>query len=145
MTPALTQTPKDVLLQPYGLRTLCITTIAMWMHAFGFRYKKREKHYSVDGHKRPETLANQPVLTKKYLDNEIRARRWIQMTLSKSKEVESIGHVPIDCGYNYVDDDGANTIEYHVDSSYRYMSENTFYVPMWRKPEHVKANWLERC
>jgi hypothetical protein len=57
ITPAITQTPKDIFLQTYGLRTLGITTIARWMYAVGFRYKKREKHYFVDGHERPETLA----------------------------------------------------------------------------------------
>ena len=57
ITPALAQTPKDVFLQTYGLQTFGITTIARWMHAVGFRNKKREKHYFVDGHERPETLA----------------------------------------------------------------------------------------
>ena len=50
------------------------------MFAFGFRFKKREKLYFVDGHERPETLAYRPVYTKKYLENEVRARRLIQMT-----------------------------------------------------------------
>jgi hypothetical protein len=51
------------------------------MHACGFRYKKREKHYFVDGHERPEALAYRPVFTKKYIDDETRAHRWLQMTL----------------------------------------------------------------
>ena len=110
-------TPKELFLQVYGLQKLGITTIAKWMHAVGFRYKKREKHYFVDGHERPETLAYQPVFTKKYLDNEIRAHRWIQMTLDESKELESKGLVPLNCGYNYVDDDGTSNVEYHIDTS----------------------------
>ncbi len=57
ITPALTQPLKDVFLQTYGLQTWGITTIARWVHAVGFWYKKREKHYFVDGHERPETLA----------------------------------------------------------------------------------------
>jgi hypothetical protein len=44
----------------YGLQKVGITTIARWMHAAGFRYKKRGKHYFVDGHERPETLAYRP-------------------------------------------------------------------------------------
>ena len=61
---SITQTPKDFFLETYRLRTLGITTIARWMYAVGFRYKKREKHYFVDGHERPETLAYRPVFTR---------------------------------------------------------------------------------
>ena len=113
-------TPKDLFLQIYGLHKLGITTIAKWMHAVGFRYKKRKKHYFVDGHERSETLAYRPVFTKKYLDNEIRAHRWIQMTLEESKELESIGHVPINCGYNYVDNGTRNMVEYHIDTTHTF-------------------------
>jgi hypothetical protein len=35
-------TPKDLFLYIYGLQKLGFTTIAKWMHAVGFRYKKRE-------------------------------------------------------------------------------------------------------
>ena len=83
-------TQKDLFLQRYGLKTLGITTIARWMYAVGFRFKKREKHYFVDGHERPETLAYRPVFTRKYLANEVRAHRWIQMTLEESKRMESL-------------------------------------------------------
>ena len=119
------KTPKDVFLQTYGLRTLGITTIARWMHAVGFPYKKRDKHNFVDGHERPETLAYRPVFTKKYLDHEKSAHRWIQMTLKESKELESIGHVPTNCGHNFFDDLGTDMIEYHVDSSYRFQEQLT--------------------
>ena len=114
------RTPKDLFLQIYGLQKLGITTIAKWMHAVGFRYKKRKKHYFVDGHERSETLAYRPVFTKKYLDNEIRAHRWIQMTLEESKELESIGHVPINCCYNYVDNGARNMVKYHIDTSHTF-------------------------
>ena len=56
---------KDLFLRVYGLRKLGITTIAKWMHAVGFQYKKREKHYFVDGHEKLETLAYPPVFKKK--------------------------------------------------------------------------------
>jgi hypothetical protein len=113
-------TLKDSFLQRYGLKTLGITTIARWMYAVGFRFKKREKHYFVDGHERPETLAYRPVFTRKYLTNEVRAHRWIQMTLEESKRMESLEQVPTNCGYIYVDDDGIDMIEYHIDVSYHF-------------------------
>jgi hypothetical protein len=90
------------------------------MHACGFRYKKREKHYFVDGHERPETIAYRPMFTKKYLGYEIRAHRWIQMSLIESTEYESRGGIALNCGFNYVTDDGIKMVEYHIDTSYEY-------------------------
>jgi hypothetical protein len=34
--------------------------------------------------------------------------------------LESIGHVPTNCGYNYADDDGTDMVDYHVDSSFKF-------------------------
>ena len=60
-------------------------------------------------------------LQKKYLDNEIRAHRWIQMSLTEElEELESLGHVPLNCGYTYVDDNGTDMVEYHVNTSYHF-------------------------
>jgi hypothetical protein len=68
----------------YVLFLISIATMARWMHACVFRYKKPEKHYFVDGHKRPETIAYRPVFTRKYLAYKVRAHRWIQVTLEES-------------------------------------------------------------
>ena len=62
-------------------------------------------------------------LKKKYLDNEIRAHRWIQITLEETQELESLGHVPVNCGYNFVLDDEEGTrnmVEYHIDTSHTF-------------------------
>ncbi len=56
-------TTRETFLYSYGLSKLCVTTIARWMHACGFKYKKRAKHFFVDGHQRPETMAHRPVFT----------------------------------------------------------------------------------
>jgi hypothetical protein len=116
----VTPTTKEAFLQSYGLSSLCITTMARWMHACGFRYKKREKYYFVDGQKRPETIAYRPVFTMKYLGFEIRAHRWLQMTLVESKELESNGSITRNCGSINVADNGVGMVEYHVDASYEF-------------------------
>jgi hypothetical protein len=108
---------RDAFLQAYGLSKLCVTTVARWMHACGFKYRKREKHYFVDGHQRPETIAYRPLFTKRYLDLEIRAHRWLQITLEKSIELEASKNLAINCGFNYVTDDGVAMVEYYIDSS----------------------------
>jgi hypothetical protein len=72
-------TQKDLFPQRYCLKTLGVTRTARWMYAVGFRLKKREKHYFVDGHERTEPLAYRPVFTRKYLANEVHAHQWIQI------------------------------------------------------------------
>jgi hypothetical protein len=57
------------------------------MHAVGFQHKK--KHHFVDGHKRLEMLACQPVLTKKYLENETQASS--PMDTNDTKRVKRVG------------------------------------------------------
>ena len=37
--------------------------------------------------------------------------------------MEILGHVPTNCGYNYLDDNGTDMIEYHTDSSYHFQDK----------------------
>lgn len=112
-------TPETVLeyLQVYRLSKVSMSTIVRWMQAVGFRYKNRQKHYFVDGHERPETLAYRPVYTKRYMAHELNASRWIQVSRAASKLLEDQGFVAKSCGYNYTDEHGSEMVEYHVDAS----------------------------
>ena len=104
----------------YGLTTLSITTLSRWMHAVGFRYyKKREKHYFVDGHERPETIAYRPTIftNKQYLSFELRTHRWNQITKVDSKLLEINVDIAENCGFYYNTDDGVEMVEYHGDAS----------------------------
>ena len=121
----VTPTTRAAFLNSYCLSSISMATIARWMHSCGFRYKKREKHYFVDGHERPETLAYRPVFTEKYLSYEVRAHRWLQMTLDESNKLLLEGSVIANCGYNYVADDGTDMVEYHIDTSYAFQDRLT--------------------
>ena len=107
---------KDYL-HSYGLSRVSIATVLRWMQAVGFRYKSRSKHYFVDGHEKPETLAYRPVFTKRYIAHEVQAYRWIQLSLVASKVLEAQDLVAKNCGYRYVDPiDNVEMVEYHVDA-----------------------------
>ena len=109
------QNVKDFL-QSYGLSKLCMKTVLRWMHVVGFRYTNRSKHYFVDGHEKPETLAYRPVFTKRYLAHELQAHRWIQLSLVASKALEAQDKVAKDIGFPYVDPiENIDMVEYHVD------------------------------
>ena len=136
-------TNKASFLQLYGLSTISIATMARWMHACGFRYKKREKHYFVDGHERPETIAYRPVFTRKYLAYEVRAHRWIQVTLEESNALVLSDKITAGSGFGYKTDDGIDMVEYHVDASYVF-DERLSLLPFGgnlsvRKPIDTKA------
>ena len=110
------QGTKDYL-RSYGLSKVSIATIVRWMHATGFRYKNRGKHYFVDGHEKPETLAYRPVFTQRYLSHEVQAYRWVQVSLLASKELEAQDIVAKNCGYQYVCPvNDTEMVEYHVDA-----------------------------
>jgi hypothetical protein len=81
------------------------------MHACGFRFKRREKHYFVDGHKRPETIAYRPAFTQKYLGYKIRAHHWTLI---------SEGSLAANCGFSYHAADGSEIMEYHVNATYAF-------------------------
>ena len=123
VTTTLTNEDIVAFLSSHGQTTLSITTISRWMHAVGFRYKKREKHYFVDGHERPETIAYRPIFTNKYLLFELRTHRWIQITKVDSKLLESNGDIAENCGFYYNTDDGVEMVEYHVDASYKFQDK----------------------
>ena len=109
------QNTKDFL-KSYGLHKVSMSTVLRWMHTVGFRYKNRSKHYFVDGHEKPETLAYRPVFTKRYLAHEVQAHRWIQLTLVASKELEAQDKVAKYIGFPYVDPiENIDMVEYHVD------------------------------
>ena len=94
-------TSKDFL-QSYGLSKVFMATVLRWMHSVGFRYKNRNKHYFVDGHEKPETLAYQPVFTKRYIARKVQAYRWIQLSLLASRLLEAQDLAAKNCGYRYV-------------------------------------------
>jgi hypothetical protein len=84
----------------YGLSKVSMATVLRWMHSVGFRYKNRSKHYFVDGHEKPETLAYQPVFTKRYIAHKVQAYRWIhQLSLIASKLLEAQDLAAKNCGY----------------------------------------------
>ncbi|KAI2493895.1 hypothetical protein MHU86_20622 [Fragilaria crotonensis] len=112
----LSQDTKEYL-RSYGLSKVSIATVVRWMHATGFRYKNRCKHYFVDGHEKPETLAYRPIFTRRYLSYEVQAYRWIQVTLAASRELEAQDLVAKNCGYQYVCPvNQTEMVEYHVDA-----------------------------
>jgi hypothetical protein len=113
---ALSQYTKENL-RSFGLSKVSIATVVRWMHTTGFRYKNRCKHYFVDGHEKPETLAYRPVFTRRYLSYEVQAYRWIQVSLVASKELEAQDPVAKKCGYQYVCPvNQTGMVEYHVDA-----------------------------
>ena len=111
----MTAATKESYLRRYGLKCISMSTIVCWMHVVGFRYQNRAKHYFVDGHEKATTLEYRPAYTKRYLDLEVQAHRWIQFSIDESKILEVQGYVAKDTGYHY-SSSGVDMVEYHVDN-----------------------------
>ena len=84
-----------------------------WMHVVGFRYQNRAKQYFVDGHEKATTLEYRPAYTKRYLDLEVQAHRWIQFSIDESKILEAQDYVAKETGYHY-STSSVDMGEYHV-------------------------------
>jgi hypothetical protein len=103
-------------LKSYQLTSLSLSTVLRWMHAVGFKYMNRQKHYYVDGHERPETLKYRPIYTKRYLEHEVNAHRWMQFTVESSNLLKAQGSINTELsGYSYTDSNGVAMVEYHID------------------------------
>ena len=112
-------TTKEAFLQAFRLPNLGITTITRWMHACGFRKKSARSVilWMVTNDQKQLHTERPAVFTRQYLNDEVRAHRWIQITLVESQELELNGSIALNCGCNYNDDD-VDMVEYHIDTSY---------------------------
>ena len=64
----VTPTTRAAFLQSYGLSSISIATMARWMHACGFRYEKRKKHYLLTVMKDRKQLRTNRCLLRSTLD-----------------------------------------------------------------------------
>ena len=56
-----------------------------------------------------------PAYTKRYLDLEVQAHRWIQFSIDESKLLELQGYLAKDTDYHYITS-GVSIVEYHVNN-----------------------------
>ena len=97
------------------------------MELLGFKYEPRKKGYYVDGHERPATITYRNKFVTRYLQQEQRMYRWVQVTLARSRELNLIKN----SGYRYSNvTTGEDMVEYHVDACAKLreeMNESTLY------------------
>ena len=85
---------KEKLLKQYSLTKLSMDTIYSWMGSFGFKYSPSRKTYYVDGHEKPETVAYRKTYVTKYLQDEIRCFRWVQLCVAEIEEKTQLMGLP---------------------------------------------------
>ena len=85
--------------------------------AFGVYLFPKEKKYYVDGHKKPATVEYRHKFCERYLQNEVRAHRWIQIKQEEAKYLQENDLVAKDAGYYYYSGDNTPMAEFHVDDS----------------------------
>jgi len=90
---------------------ISLSTVFNLIEKLGFNYRTRQKSYYVDSHEYPEVQAFRKAFCKSYLAEEINMYRWVQLTQDEFNEIKGQGAT----GYDYLDDDGKQMIEMHVD------------------------------
>ena len=108
----------EALLKEGRLRTLDLNTVGRWMHALGFKYETRRKHFYVDCHEKPEVTAyRDKVWCPRYFERELRAHRWVWLTPNEVDKMIKDGKLDNDhSGILFTADNGKEMVEFHVDS-----------------------------
>ena len=106
---------KEEYLEAHGLKTLCRDTVRQWMNDFGYRYLHRKKGYYNDKHEDPANVLYCIDFIGRYKEYELRAQRWIQISLEEATSLIHVGTVIEGDGYHYQDENGNFMVEFHVD------------------------------
>jgi hypothetical protein len=106
-----------LLLKPYRLTSISISTASCWLHLLGFRYELRQKGYCIDGHEKPATIEYRKAFCERYLMYESRMHRWVQLREEVAKKLEEEGDIAVGSGYYYTDAvTKEKMVEFHVDA-----------------------------
>ena len=107
----------EQLLQENRLTKIAVSTIYRWMERLGFKYEPRKKCYYVDGHEKPETIIYRRNFCQRYIKHELRMFRWIQIPSERANLLVKERKISESIGHHYVDNNGVDMVEYHVDDS----------------------------
>ena len=111
----------EEVLKENNLRTVSLQTIYNWMEALDFKYSPRRKTFYVDGHERPEVVAYRKIHVAKYIEEDFRCFRWIQLTEESVEQLEEDdAEFDKTIGYKYSTADSLTMYEYHVDDHDRF-------------------------
>ena len=111
----VTTEEKADIIKEYGL-TICLDTVHRWMGKMGFRYELRKKSYYVDNHEKTDTVEYRWKYVQRYLSNERRAYRWLQIPASEVVLNEGSSSI-LNCGYHYKNEQGLDMVEFHIDDA----------------------------
>ena len=71
------------------------------MHLLGFKHGLRKKGYYVDGHEKPAMVQYRWAFCKRYLYQEVKMHRWVQVKEEIAKQLEQEGEIVTGSGYYY--------------------------------------------
>ena len=105
----------ESIMKENNLKSVCCQTVGKWMNILGYRYCERKKSYYCDSHEKPENVAYKYKYIDRYLEQELRCFRWIQLTEQRYAELIDEGHLFNGEPHEYVDNEGMKRLEFHVD------------------------------
>ena len=70
-----------------GLTTVCRATVNNWMRKLGMDHKEQQKNYYTDKHESEENITYRLEFIEWYLEKELDAYRWVQMSVDDAQEI----------------------------------------------------------
>ena len=108
----------DDMYRALNLKSISFSSSYRWITELGFIYNEQKQCYYIDGHDREDVVENRNVLIKKYFKLELECYRWVQILKSIAEQLENEEtNLPKNCSYQYVDSQGNEMREYHVDTN----------------------------
>jgi hypothetical protein len=115
------RTTKEIVLQSFGLKTLCLSTTHRYLTYLGYKWSDQKKCYYNDGHERKENVLYRKDFIKKYFSKEIDQYLWISLMESEAIQLEDTSSSDdnvrlLKSIYYSFEEHGIPMREYHVDS-----------------------------
>jgi len=102
---------KIMFLKVYGLSSICLRTVLVWMHHLGMKYANKSKSFYVDGHERRDVVESRARFVYKYLREwePYYCHRFVRLT---KEELATAGIPESEC--LQIEDVDANTTVFEV-------------------------------
>jgi hypothetical protein len=132
------------IVREYRLTYINPSPVYRWLIKLGFRNETRRKGYYVDGHEKPSTIEYRKQFKTRYLEYERRAYRWIQTTNEEAVELEKKVFIEPNSGFRYIDENGCDMVEFHVDTCHIFEERANDETKIWRELQCKKKKTEEK-
>ena len=110
-------THKFQLLKHYGLGSLAVIRVQIWLMVLGMKYGAARKRFYTDNHEAEGKFQYRLLFMQQYLIRDHKMLIWIHITRDQYTKMAYDGLLKDLNGYHYIDEKtGVGMVEYHIDN-----------------------------